>query len=147
MTPRQQRMLSVGLLIGGLAVVSALSVRSFSENANFYREIDEVLTGELPTDRAIRVGGLVKEGSLTREPGSLDLEFTLTDTVHELVVVYTGVLPDLFRDGQGIIARGNLGGDGRFVADEILAKHDENYMAPEVTESLRRQGYEVPDTQ
>ena len=147
MTPRQQRMLSVGLLIGGLAVVSALSVRSFSENANFYHEIDEVLAGEVPSDRAIRVGGLVKEGSLAREPGSLDLEFTLTDTAHELVVVYTGVLPDLFRDGQGIIARGNLGGDGRFVADEILAKHDENYMAPEVTESLRRQGYEVPDTQ
>ncbi|MEL6367153.1 MAG: cytochrome c maturation protein CcmE [Pseudomonadota bacterium] len=141
MTPRQQRMLSVGLLLGGLALVSALSIGAFKENTGFYFELDQVAAGETPPDRAFRVGGLVKEGSLYREPGSLELEFTLTDTKNELVVAYTGVLPDLFRDGQGIIARGQLGEDGRFVAEEVLAKHDENYMPPEVADSLERQGY------
>ena len=147
MTPKQQRMLSVGLLVGGLAVVSALSIGAFRENTGFYFELDQVAAGEMPIDRAFRVGGLVKEGSLERAPGSLELEFTLTDTVNELVVAYTGVLPDLFRDGQGIIARGQLDDRGRFVAEEVLAKHDENYMPPEVADSLARQGYQPAESQ
>ncbi|MEL7023832.1 MAG: cytochrome c maturation protein CcmE [Pseudomonadota bacterium] len=147
MTPKQQRMLSVGLLIGGLVVVSALSIGAFRENTGFYFELDQVAGGETPVDRAFRVGGLVKEGSLERAPGSLELEFTLTDTVNELVVAYTGVLPDLFRDGQGIIARGQLDERGRFIAEEVLAKHDENYMPPEVADSLARQGYQPADSE
>lgn len=142
MTPRQQRMLSVGLLLAGLTIVSILSVKALRENSGFYYELDEVAAGEIPDDREFRVGGLVKEGSLEREPGSLELEFTLTDTVNELVVSYSGVLPDLFRDGQGIIVKGQLDPGGRFVAQEVLAKHDENYMPPEVADSLARQGYD-----
>lgn len=145
MTPKQQRMLSVGLLIGGLAVVSALVINQLSDNTGFYYELDQVLAGEYPAERSIRVGGLVKDGSLERAPGSLELFFTLTDTVNQLRVSYTGVLPDLFRDGQGIIATGSVGDDGVFIADEVLAKHDENYMPPEVADSLKKQGYTVAE--
>ncbi len=141
MTPKQQRMLSVGMLIAGLVVVSALSIGALRENTGFYLELGEVAAGEYPTDRRFRVGGLVKEGSLEREPGSLELQFTLTDTANTLVVSYSGVLPDLFRDGQGIIAHGRMGEGGVFVADEVLAKHDENSMPPEVADSLEKQGY------
>ena len=84
-----------------------------------------------------RVGGMVEKGSVQRASGSLEVRFTLTDFAERVVVSYTGVLPDLFREGQGIIARGRLGPDGTFVAEEVLAKHDENYMPPEVKESLR----------
>ena len=141
MTPKQQRMLSVGMLVAGLVVVSALSIGALRENTGFYLELGEVAAGEYPTDRRFRVGGLVEEGSLEREPGSLELQFTLTDTANTLVVSYSGVLPDLFRDGQGIIAHGRMGEGGVFVADEVLAKHDENYMPPEVADSLEKQGY------
>ena len=143
MTPRQQRMLSVGLLLGGLALVSALTIGAYREGTGFYYELDEIQAGKAPQDRSIRVGGLVADGSVMRESGSLEMRFTLTDTVNELVVSYTGVLPDLFREGQGIIANGRIGADGVFVAEEILAKHDENYMPPEVADSLERQGYEA----
>lgn len=141
MTPKQQRMLSVGMLVIGLVVVSALSIGALRENTGFYIELDKIAAGEYPADRRFRVGGLVQEGSLAREPGSLELNFTLTDTANTLVVSYTGVLPDLFRDGQGIIAHGRMGDDGIFVADEVLAKHDENYMPPEVAAELESQGY------
>ena len=141
MTPKQQRMLSVGMLVAGLVLVSALSIGALRENTGFYLELDEVAAGEYPTDRRFRVGGLVEAGSLEREPGSLELQFTLTDTANTLVVSYSGVLPDLFRDGQGIIAHGRMGEGGVFVADEVLAKHDENYMPPEVADSLEKQGY------
>ncbi|MEL7296535.1 MAG: cytochrome c maturation protein CcmE [Pseudomonadota bacterium] len=148
MTPKQQRMLSVGSLVVGLVVVSALVISAVDSAGDFYHEIDVVLAGDYPKDRSFRVGGLVLEGSLAREPGSLELQFTLTDTVNQLPVSYTGVLPDLFRDGQGIIATGTMASTGTlFVADEILAKHDENYMAPEVAESLKKRGYEVPESQ
>ncbi|MEO0575933.1 MAG: cytochrome c maturation protein CcmE [Pseudomonadota bacterium] len=142
MTPKQQRMLSVGLLIAGIAVVSAFTIGAFKEGTGFYYELDEIAAGAAPTDRSIRVGGLVEVGSLKREPGSLTLAFTLTDTANTLDVLYTGVLPDLFRDGQGIIANGRINDAGVFVAEEVLAKHDENYMPPEVADSLARQGYE-----
>ncbi|MFK8053657.1 MAG: cytochrome c maturation protein CcmE [Woeseiaceae bacterium] len=146
MTPKQQRMLSVGLLLGGLVVVSILAITAVDSAGDFYHEIEAVVAGDYPKERNFRVGGLVLEGSLDRAPGSLELMFTLTDTVNQLPVSYTGVLPDLFRDGQGIIATGSMGNGGVFVADEILAKHDENYMAPEVAESLKKQGYEAPES-
>jgi cytochrome c-type biogenesis protein CcmE len=94
------------------------------------------VAGKHPAERNFRVGGLVVEGSVRRDPGELQLSFTLTDLEDELQVLYSGVLPDLFREGQGIIAHGKMNEDGAFVADEVLAKHDENYMPPELAETL-----------
>jgi cytochrome c-type biogenesis protein CcmE len=131
-------MLAVGLAAIGLLVATVLTLRAFQENMMFYVEISEVAAGNVPEDRNFRVGGLVVENSVKRAAGALDVEFTLTDTVNELPIVYSGVLPDLFREGQGIIAHGRLDGEGRFVADTVLAKHDENYMPPEVADSLAK---------
>jgi len=137
MKPRQQRMLAVGLAAAGLAIATALSLTAFQENLMFFIEISDVTNGNAPQDRNFRVGGLVVEGSVRREPGELEVEFTLTDLDNELPVYYSGILPDLFREGQGIIAHGRLD-NGRFIADEVLAKHDENYMPPEVADSLAK---------
>jgi cytochrome c-type biogenesis protein CcmE len=104
----------------------------------FFIEISDVVKGDAPADRNFRVGGLVVEGSVKRKPGELAVEFTLTDLNQELPVYYDGILPDLFREGQGIIAHGRLDPDGRFIADQVLAKHDENYMPPEVADSLAK---------
>jgi cytochrome c-type biogenesis protein CcmE len=138
MKPRQQRMLAVGLAVGGVAIAAALTLRAFQDNMMFYIEISEVVKGNAPDDRNFRVGGLVVEDSVKRRSGELELQFTLTDLHSELVIAYSGVLPDLFREGQGIIAHGRLGDDGRFMADTILAKHDENYMPPEVADTLAK---------
>jgi len=138
MKPRQQRMLAVGLAVAGLAIAAILTLRSFEENMMFYIEISEVVKGNVPGDRNFRVGGLVVEGSVVRKTGELDIAFTLTDLQQELTVVYGGILPDLFREGQGIIAHGRLNDDGEFVADTVLAKHDEKYMPPEVAETLAK---------
>ena len=137
MKPRQQRMLAVGLAAAGLAIATVLSLKAFQENLMFFIEISEVTSGNAPQDRNFRVGGLVVEGSVRREPGEIEVEFTLTDLENELPVYYSGILPDLFREGQGIIAHGRLD-NGRFMADEVLAKHDENYMPPEVADSLAK---------
>jgi len=136
MKPRKQRMLAVGLAVTGLAIAVGLTLRAFEENMMFYVEIGDVISGNAPVDRAFRVGGLVVVGSVKREPGDLQVEFTLTDNANELVVVHNGILPDLFREGQGIIATGRLNADGEFDAESVLAKHDENYMPPEVADSL-----------
>jgi cytochrome c-type biogenesis protein CcmE len=101
----------------------------------FFIAVSDVVGGEHPVDRSFRVGGLVVDNSVQREPGSLEMRFRVTDLRCELPVRYTGVLPDLFREGQGVVAHGHMA-DGEFLADRILAKHDENYMAPEVAESL-----------
>jgi cytochrome c-type biogenesis protein CcmE len=138
-------MLSVGLLVAGMAIASALALNAFQDNMMFYVELDDVAAGNTPDKRAFRVGGLVESGSVAREDGSMQVEFALTDTVNRLVVEYEGVLPVLFREGQGIIAHGQLDENGVFVADEILAKHDENYMAPEVAASLKEKGYVPPE--
>jgi cytochrome c-type biogenesis protein CcmE len=138
MKPRQQRMLAVGLAVVGLGIATALTLRAFEENMMFYIEISEVVKGNVPDDRNFRVGGLVVENSVQRQPGELQMQFRLTDLEDQLEVVYSGVLPDLFREGQGIIAHGRMNDDGAFVADTVLAKHDENYMPPEVAESLAR---------
>ena len=138
MKPRQQRMLAVGLAVVGIAIATALTLSAFQENMMFFVEISDVADGEYPEDRNFRVGGLVVDGSVRREPGELEVSFDLTDTQSELTVSYAGILPDLFREGQGIIAHGRLNDDGIFVADEVLAKHDENYMPPEVAESLAK---------
>ena len=132
MKPRQQRMLAVGLAAAGIAIAAALTLRAFQENMMFYIEISEVARGNAPQDRNFRVGGLVVEESVVRQPGQMEMEFRLTDLKEQLTVRYSGILPDLFREGQGIIANGKLNESGEFVAEEVLAKHDENYMPPEL---------------
>lgn len=138
MKPRQQRMLAVGLAVVGLLIATALTLRAFQDNMMFFIDISEVVAGNYPADRTFRIGGLVVDGSIERSAGSLDVNFLVTDTACELPVTYNGVLPDLFREGQGVVAHGRLDGEGVFVADKILAKHDENYMAPEVAESMAK---------
>ena len=136
MKPRQQRMLAVGLVLVGVVVATALSLQAMKDSMMFFVSVTEVAEGKYPQDRNFRVGGLVKDGSISREEGSLEMTFTVTDLRCDLGVSYTGVLPDLFREGQGVVAHGRLDDGGVFIADEILAKHDENYMAPEVADSL-----------
>jgi cytochrome c-type biogenesis protein CcmE len=138
MKPRQQRLLAVGLAAVGLIIATALALRAFQENMMFFVSITDVDEGNYPDDRNFRVGGLVVEGSVRREVGELEVNFDLTDLNSELTVAYNGILPDLFREGQGIVAHGRLNDMGVFVADEVLAKHDENYMPPEVAESLAK---------
>jgi cytochrome c-type biogenesis protein CcmE len=142
MKPRQQRMLAVGLAVAGLAVAATLTLQAFQENMMFFVDITDVVDGKAPKDRNFRVGGLVVDGSVARQPGELEVKFTLTDTRNNLDILYAGVLPDLFREGQGIVAHGRLNGEGAFVADTVLAKHDENYMPPEVAESLAKHAAE-----
>ena len=131
-------MLAVGLAAAGIIIATALALRAFEENMMFFVEISDVNAGNYPDDRNFRVGGLVVDGSVRREAGELEVKFDLTDTDSTLTVAYNGILPDLFREGQGIIAHGRLDDGGVFVADEVLAKHDENYMPPEVAESLAK---------
>jgi cytochrome c-type biogenesis protein CcmE len=131
-------MLALGLAAAGLLIATMLTLRAFEENMMFYVEISDVVAGKVPENRNFRVGGLVLEDSVRRAPGELEVEFMLTDLASELPVAYSGVLPDLFREGQGVIAHGRLDDRGRFVADTVLAKHDENYMPPEVADSLAK---------
>jgi cytochrome c-type biogenesis protein CcmE len=139
MTARQKRMLTVALIVAGVAIATGFALKAFQKNLLYFYSPSQVRSGEAPRQRVFRVGGMVEKGSVTRAPGSLEVRFTLTDFAERVVVSYTGVLPDLFREGQGIIARGKLGSDGTFVAEEVLAKHDENYMPPEVKDTLKRQ--------
>lgn len=138
MKPRQQRMLAVGLAALGIAIAAGLTLRAFQDNMMFFVEISDVVAGDYPRERNFRIGGLVVGGSVQRADGSLDVTFDVTDTACTVPVVYSGVLPDLFREGQGVVAHGRLNDNGVFVADKILAKHDEEYMAPEVAESLSK---------
>ena len=137
MTPRQKRMVTVVAILAGVGIATSFALKAFNQNLLYFYSPTQIHAGEAPTSRSFRVGGLVENGSVKRQPGSLEVTFTLTDFEQTVPVSYTGVLPDLFREGQGIIARGRLGPDGTFVAEEVLAKHDENYMPPEVKESLR----------
>jgi cytochrome c-type biogenesis protein CcmE len=138
--PRRRRLVLVGLVVVGVALSAGLALRAFQENLLFFFSPTQVAIGEAPTARAFRLGGMVVEDSIKREPGSLTMSFVLTDYAHSMPVSYTGVLPDLFGEGQGVVARGQLRPDGSFVADEVLAKHDENYMSPEVADALAAAG-------
>lgn len=136
MKPRQQRMLAVGLVVVGVAIATGLTLQAMKDSMMFFVSVTEVAEGKYPADRNFRVGGLVKDGTVQRQEGSLEMTFQVTDLRCDLGVSYSGVLPDLFREGQGVVAHGRIDESGIFVADEILAKHDENYMAPEVADSL-----------
>jgi cytochrome c-type biogenesis protein CcmE len=130
-------MVTVAAILAGVGIATAFALQAFNQNMLYYYSPTQIHAGEAPDARSIRVGGLVENGSVQREPGSLEVRFTLTDFSNTVGVSYTGVLPDLFREGQGIIARGKLDERGVFVAEEVLAKHDENYMPPEVKDSLK----------
>ena len=138
MKPRQQRMLAVGLVAVGLAIAATFTLRAFKDNMMFFVEISDVMAGNYPKERNFRIGGLVVAGTIEREEGSMDMSFMVTDTRCALPVTYNGVVPDLFREGQGVVAHGRMDGGGTFVADKIMAKHDEEYMAPEVAESIAK---------
>jgi cytochrome c-type biogenesis protein CcmE len=132
-------MILVGLILLGVSAAAAFALTAFQDNLLYYYPPSDVAAGKAPADRVFRLGGMVEEGSVKRETGSMEVRFIVTDFQKDVTVSYSGVLPDLFRDGQGVIARGQLNGDGVFVAHEVLAKHDENYMPPEVAETLRKQ--------
>jgi len=135
MTPRRKRLFVVLGILGGVA--ASVAVMASRENIMFYYDPSQVVAGKAPAAKRFRIGGMVVKGSVTRTPGDLQVRFVLTDFAHQVPVEYTGVLPDLFREGQGIIAHGTLNANGAFVADEVLAKHDEKYMPPEVAASLK----------
>jgi cytochrome c-type biogenesis protein CcmE len=138
-TPRRRRMMLVGLILLGVGTAVAFALTAFQENLEYFHSPSEVAAGKAPLDKSFRLGGMVPEGSFKRTPGSMEARFVLTDYAHNVTVSYSGVLPDLFREGQGVVARGRLQ-DGVFMAEEVLAKHDENYMPPAVADALRQKG-------
>ena len=141
MNPVRRRRLTVVLIIVlGVAAAVSLTLYALQQNINLFYSPSQITAGEAPQGRSIRVGGLVLNGSVKRDPGSLRVNFTLTDNAQTVQVYYEGILPDLFREGQGIIARGVLESGNIVRAEEVLAKHDENYMPPEVADSLKQAG-------
>jgi len=129
----------IGFIVAGLAglgIAAALVLSAFQNNLVFFFSPTQVAAKEAPVDRSFRVGGLVEDGSLKRENDGLTVRFTVTDTAKTVPVVYKGILPDLFKEGKGCVAQGRLGSDGVFYADQVLAKHDENYMPPEAGAAL-----------
>jgi cytochrome c-type biogenesis protein CcmE len=133
MTPQRRKRLYLVLgVVVGVGIATALALSAFRQNVTFYFIPSEVAQGAVHGDQSFRLGGMVKEGSVQRAPGSLEVSFLLTDFKHEVPVTYDRVLPDLFREGQGVIAHGRLDSHGVFVADDVLAKHDEKYMPPKI---------------
>ncbi len=135
---RRQRLMIVAFIVVGASAAAALIFRALSENMNFFYPPAQIAAGEAPEGRTIRIGGLVVPGSLKRAESGLDLEFRVTDNKADLQVDFRGILPDLFAEGKGVVAVGELLPNGRFKADQVLAKHDENYMPPEVHEALKK---------
>jgi cytochrome c-type biogenesis protein CcmE len=138
MKPRHRRFAWIAAGLCALGVAAALVLNAFQSNLVFFFSPTQVIAHEAPKGRAFRIGGLVEAGSLTRDPGSLTVRFRVTDTAQTVSVVYTGLLPDLFKEGKGVVAQGSLEPDGTFRATEVLAKHDENYMPPEAKAALEQ---------
>jgi len=137
MKPRHKRFALIAVALAGVGVAAALVLNAFRSNLVFFFSPSQVFSKEAPVAKKFRLGGLVEKGSLRREADGLTVEFIVTDTAKDIHVRYTGILPDLFREGQGMVAQGKLGDDGVFYADEVLAKHDEKYMPPEVAAALK----------
>lgn len=138
---RKQRLMIVAFLTVGFSIVIGLAMYALSENINLFYNPTQIAEGEAPVGAKIRAGGMVKDGSVGRDVGSLAVKFVLTDFTSEVDVEYTGILPDLFREGQGIVALGRINEDRVLIAEEVLAKHDENYMPPEVADALEKSGH------
>ena len=144
MTPtRKRRLIAVLLILAGVSIASTIAFYSLQENLLYFQSPSEVAEQAMPAGRQFRLGGLVKPGTVERTGDGLTTHFVVTDGPEELQVQYVGILPDLFREGQGVIARGALNGQGTFDATEVLAKHDENYMPPEVADALEKTGHTV----
>ncbi len=134
---RKRRLILSGLLLVGIGTAVTLTLLALNKNINLFYTPTQVKAGEAPTSQPIRIGGLVEEGSVGRDKKGLTVHFKVTDTAETVAIEYTGILPDLFREGQGIVAQGRLNNQGIFIADTVLAKHDENYMPPEVANALQ----------
>jgi cytochrome c-type biogenesis protein CcmE len=130
MKRRHQRIVFVVFAVCSLSIAAALVLKSFNRNLVFYFTPSQVAAKEAPVSREFRLGGLVVQGSLRRDADGLTTRFTVTDTVLSIPVIYRGILPDLFKEGRGCVAQGKIGADGTFYAEQVLAKHDENYMPP-----------------
>ncbi len=135
---RRQRFILVGLLLAGVGIAATLALLALRENINLFFSPSQVVAGEAPQGTSFRLGGMVVDGSVCRPEGDLTVRFDLTDTAQAVTVTYIGILPDLFREGQGIVAQGKLLADGTFQAAQVLAKHDENYMPPEVEDAIEK---------
>ncbi|WP_394423620.1 cytochrome c maturation protein CcmE [Vreelandella stevensii] len=148
MTPKRKQKLFIFLgLVSLTAIAVGLTLYALRANINLFFSPVQIAQGDAPLDRQIRAGGMVREGSVLRDPDSLDVAFTVTDYVDDVDVYYSGILPDLFREGQGVVVVGQLQADGRLYADKVLARHDENYMPPEVAQALKEAGYSPADFQ
>jgi cytochrome c-type biogenesis protein CcmE len=135
---RHKRFILIGIGLALLGLAAMLILNAFQSNMVFFYTPTQVEKGEVPKNTGFRIGGLVEAGSLKREGDGLTVRFVITDTAKSVPAVYTGVLPDLFKEGKGVVAQGKVGADGVFVASEVLAKHDENYMPPEAAEALKQ---------
>jgi len=138
MKPRHKRLALIAGGMASIALAAVLVLNAFRSNLVFFFSPSQIAAGEAPRDRAFRIGGMVVAGSLKRQPDGLTVHFTVTDTAKSVPVVYKGILPDLFREGKGVVAQGRLSAEGVFRADEVLAKHDENYMPPEAAHALEQ---------
>ena len=138
MKPRHKKLAIIASGVVALGVASILVLNAFQSNLVFFFSPSQVIAKEAPIGKSFRIGGLVEEGSVEREDHSTTVRFAVTDTIQAIPVVYTGILPDLFREGKGIVAQGKISANGIFEADEVLAKHDENYMPPEAAEALEQ---------
>ncbi len=145
MTRKKRRLILIGGGMLALCAAAALVLVAFEENILFFYSPRDLAENHLPPGRAFRLGGLVEADSVVREAGGLTVAFEITDLSHSVPVAYTGILPDLFREGQGVVVLGKLGADGVFHADEVLAKHDETYMPPEVADALKKSGQWRPE--
>ena len=137
MKPRSKRALAIVCGLAALGIASALVLNAFNSNLVFFFSPSQVKANEAPRERSFRIGGLVEQGSIVREAKGLTIRFVVTDLAQKIPVTYTGLLPDLFKEGKGVVAQGKLGADGVFRADQVLAKHDENYMPPEAVAALK----------
>ena len=140
MTARQKRLALLLAGLAALAVAAWLVLAAFRENLVFFLTPAQVAAGEAPSGRAFRIGGLVEAGSVRREADGVSVRFVVTDNADRMAVLYRGILPDLFREGKGVVAQGRLQPGGLFLAEQVLAKHDENYMPPEAAYALERAG-------
>jgi len=138
MKPRNKRLALIGGMVAAVGVATALVLNALDSNINFSYSPSEVAAKKAPINRTFRIGGLVKEGSVKRD--GVDVQFVVTDTAQVVPVQYRGILPDLFKEGKGVVAQGQMRDDGVFLAREVLAKHDENYMPPEASEAVKRAG-------
>ena len=138
MKTRHKRMAFIVVGLSGLAVAAGLVLNALNSNLALYISPSDVLAGQAPKDKAFRLGGMVVEGSLQRQNDGLTVHFDVTDNAKTIPVSFTGILPDLFQEGQGVVAQGKMAADGKFMASEVLAKHDENYMPPQVAEMLEK---------